>query len=98
MKKTTHKCSFGWLTLIPVLLLTVQSPLTAAADTDFSKWLCKLCVVYDGWYGDLNFGIGYASDDSRRFGDYRGVEEEGITTALDGDLHYRNPSDHCVPI
>ena len=91
MKKTTHKCSFGWLTLIPVLLLIVQSPLTVAADTDFSKWLCKLCVVYDGWYGDLNFGIGYASDDSRRFGDYRGVEEEGVTTALDGDLHYRNP-------
>ena len=91
MKKIAHKYSFGLLTLIPVLWLTVQSPQAAAADTDFSKWLCKLCVEYDGWYGDLNFGIGYASDDSRRFGDYRGVEEEGVTTALDGDLHHRNP-------
>jgi len=82
---------FGLLTLIPALLLSVQSPTAAAADTDFSKWLCKLCVVYDGWYGDLDFGIGYASDDSPRFGDYRGIAEEGAYAALDGDMHFRNP-------
>lgn len=85
--------SFQVLSLIPALFLTFHSQQVSAADTDFSKWLCKLCVVYDGWYGDLDIGIGYASEDSLRFGDYRGIEQEGFYAAVDGELHYRNPAD-----
>jgi len=90
MRKIAQKHRSVLVILIPALLLSVQSPQAFAADTDFSKWLCKLCVVYDGWYGDLDFGIGYASDDSLRFGDYRGIEEKGVYAAVDGDLHFRN--------
>ncbi len=34
--------------------------------------------------------MGYVSDDSLRFGDYRGLEEEGFYAAVDGDVHFRD--------
>jgi MtrB/PioB family decaheme-associated outer membrane protein len=75
---------------LPVLLLGIQSPLTEAADTESSKPLCRQCIKYTGWRGVLDFGLGYVSDDSLRFGDYRGLEDKGFYAAIDGDVHYRN--------
>jgi len=75
---------------LPVLMLSIQSPLTEAAETESSKPSCNQCIKYFGWRGVLDFGLGYVSDDSLRFGDYRGLEDEGFYAAVDGDLHYRN--------
>lgn len=55
---------------------------------DFSKWQCRFCPEYEGWYGEGLFGIGWVSDDSLRFGSYRGLEEEGFYPAIDGQAHY----------
>lgn len=76
--------------LLPVLLLGIHSPLTEAAESESSKPACKQCIKYFGWRGVLDFGLGYVSDESLRFGDYRGLEDEGFYAAVDGDLHYRD--------
>jgi MtrB/PioB family decaheme-associated outer membrane protein len=81
--------------LFPVLLLALQSPVANAEETQSSgptaKPECKQCMKYTGWRGELDFGLSYVSDDSLRFGDYRGLEEQGFYAALDGDIHFRNP-------
>jgi len=57
---------------------------------DTSRWLCRLCSYPEGWYGTMDFGPGYVSDSSLKFGDYRGLEEKGLFPALDGNTHYRD--------
>jgi MtrB/PioB family decaheme-associated outer membrane protein len=85
-----RKIDLNLSVFLPVLLLCIQCPLTEAAETEVSKPACNQCVKYFGWRGVLDFGLGYTSEDSLRFGDYRGLEEEGFYAAADGDLHYRN--------
>jgi MtrB/PioB family decaheme-associated outer membrane protein len=90
MKEFTRKIRFSLSTILPLLLLGVQSPLAEAQDADPDIYSCKQCIKYTGWRGILDFGLGYVSEDSLRFGDYRGLEEEGFYAALDGDVHFRN--------
>lgn len=56
---------------------------------DTSRWTCGLCPYRYGWEGNLEFGSGWVSDDSLKFGDYRGLEDEGAYLALDGAVHWR---------
>lgn len=59
-----------------------------AADT--SLWVCRLCPYPLGWFGVIDFGTGYVSDSSLKFGSYRGLEEKGPFLALGGEVHYRD--------
>ena len=90
MKRFTRKFGFSISTLLPVLLLSAHTPVTEAQDADPSIYSCKQCVKYTGWRGILDFGLGWVSDDSLRFGNYRGLDEKGFYAAIDGDLHFRN--------
>jgi MtrB/PioB family decaheme-associated outer membrane protein len=65
-----------------------------ARTVDTSRWLCSLCNYPEGWFGMVDFGAGYVSDSSLKFGDYRGLEEKGLFPALDGKAHYRNEEGH----
>ena len=58
--------------------------------TDGARSNCKQCIKYTGWRGEFDFGLGYLTDDSLRFGDYRGTEKKGAYAAVDGDLHFRD--------
>ena len=90
MNRFTRKFGFSISTLLPVLLLSAHTPAIEAQDADPSIYSCKQCVKYTGWRGVLDFGLGWVSDDSLRFGDYRGLDEKGFYAALDGDVHFRN--------
>jgi len=90
MKRFSRKFGFSISTLLPVLLLGTHTPVTEAQDADPSIYSCKQCVKYTGWRGILDFGVGWVSGDSPRFGDYRGLDEQGFYAAIDGDLHFRN--------
>ena len=90
MRKFARKSALSLPALLPVLLLGLQGPLAQAQENEPSIYKCKQCVKYTGWRGELDFGLAYVSDDSLRFGDYRGLEEQGFYAALDGDLHFRN--------
>jgi len=61
---------------------------------DTSRWLCSLCNYLEGWYGTVDFGPGYVSESSLKFGDYRGLEEKGFFPSLDGNAHYRDGNGH----
>jgi hypothetical protein len=56
---------------------------------DTSQWQCNLCTYATGWSGTMGFGPARASDASFKFGDYRGIEDDGIFLSLDGDVLYR---------
>jgi MtrB/PioB family decaheme-associated outer membrane protein len=90
MKTQNRNFGLSISALLPALLLSAHGPIVQAQDTDPAIYSCAQCVGYTGWRGILDFGLGYVSDDSLRFGDYRGLEEEGFYAALDGDVHYRN--------
>jgi len=65
---------------------------------DTSHWRCVLCTYQSGWYGSLDLGLGYVSDSSLAYADYRGLDKQGAFPALDGDVHYRNENDHYMDI
>lgn len=63
-----------------------------AASVDTSRWLCRLCPYPDGWYGSFAFGPGWVGDAEQKFGDYRGLDDDGLFAVIAGDLHYRSAS------
>jgi MtrB/PioB family decaheme-associated outer membrane protein len=74
--------------LAGLLAGTAQAQDDAAVELpDFSKWQCRFCTEYDMWYGEGLFGIGWVSDESLRFGSYRGLEDDGAYAAIDGEAH-----------
>ena len=91
MKRLSRKFGFSISTLLPVLLLSANSQVAQAEDApEPTIYGCKQCVKYTGWRGSIDFGAAYINNDSYRFGEYRGLEEEGLYAAVDGDIHYRN--------
>jgi len=90
MKTFTRKSGISVSAFVTVLLLCVQGPLAQAQEAEPAIYKCKQCVKYTGWRGVLDFGLGYVSDDSLRFGDYRGLDEKGFYAALDGNIHFKN--------
>jgi MtrB/PioB family decaheme-associated outer membrane protein len=69
-----------------------------AEAPDTSNWVCKFCVVSDGWFGDLEFGLIYADDWSPRFGDYRGFDDDGLFLDAGGFAAYRTESGYYVDV
>ena len=57
---------------------------------DTSRWACALCPYRCGWTGEIDVGAGWVSESSNRFGDYRGLNEQGAFFALDGYARYRD--------
>ena len=87
-----------WGALLMMPALVPGSDLRAEEDdskiqstkVDTSRWLCSLCIYPIGWFGSADFGPGYISDSSLKFGDYRGLEKKGLFLSINGDTHYRD--------
>ena len=92
MKKFSSKFGFSVSALLPLVMLSGFSPVVEAeeAKPEPKIYKCKQCVKYTGWGGYLDFGFSYVNNDSLRFGDYRGLEQEGLYAAVDGDVYYRD--------
>ncbi|MEJ2385282.1 MAG: MtrB/PioB family decaheme-associated outer membrane protein [Xanthomonadales bacterium] len=69
---------------------------TAAPDT--SAWVCKFCVVPEGWFGELDFGLIYLDDWSPKFGDYRGFDDDGLFIGAGGDAAYRSEAGYYLDL
>lgn len=52
-------------------------------------WTCSLCPRPGGLEGKVDAGAGWVSDASPKFGDYRGLAENGGYAAVDGDVRFR---------
>jgi MtrB/PioB family decaheme-associated outer membrane protein len=92
MKNFSTKFGFSITALLPAMLLGSQAPAVEAQETEPEIYNCRQCVKYTDWRGFLDFGFGYVSSDSLGYGDYTGLEEEGLYAAIDGEIHYRDLS------
>ncbi len=82
-----------------LLLLTLgaASPGYAAAATtsqvpagvDVSTWKCGSCLFEHGFSGEVEAGAGYVSDDSFKFGEYNGLNDEGAFAIGNATARYR---------
>ena len=73
-------------TLVPVLRAEAED----APVVDTSKWVCKFCTFEEpGFSFTPNLGAGYVSDDSAKFGEYTGMNEQGGYVIADADGRYR---------
>lgn len=66
---------------------TAEKPLI-----DKSKWQCKFCPdnAEELWYSEIDIGLGYVSNESFKFGEYSGLNDDGAFLQLDIDLMYRD--------
>ena len=83
-------------TRLALIVLAAQVSIAAAQDTaeqlpaiDISPWECQYCEFEEGWYTDVTLGIGYVAEDSYKFGEYNGLNEQGAYAIVDGDARYR---------
>ena len=90
MNKLISKFGFSTTALVPFILLNAYSPDVSSQDADPAIYKCRQCVKYTGWMGEIDFGFSYVNNDSLKFGDYRGLEEEGTYLELDGEMYYRS--------
>ncbi|TNF83231.1 MAG: MtrB/PioB family decaheme-associated outer membrane protein [Gammaproteobacteria bacterium] len=67
-----------------VALLSLMSAGALAEQADTAGWSCTLCDQGRGWDLDLGLAPAYVADDAFRFGDYSGMDEEGVY--LTGDV------------
>jgi MtrB/PioB family decaheme-associated outer membrane protein len=68
-----------------------EDDVSAGADpVDTSKWTCEFCPFEEeGTHGSMEGGVGYISDDSFRFGDDSGLDEEGLFAVAGGEIRHR---------
>lgn len=66
-----------------------DSAATPISAPDTSQWVCDYCAFETGWSGDIELGIGTVAEDSFKFGEYNGLNEEGPYLIGDGYAVYR---------
>lgn len=77
MKKRTYFMLLVGLSL-PAQTLRAAETGPAGDQVDTSEWKCKFCAFEEeGVSGDVEGGVDAVSDDSAKFGDYTGLNEEG---------------------
>lgn len=83
--------------VFPAMAPAQQAGSDDSATSPFSDWACERCPQPEpGWSGMFDFGLGWISDDSLRYGNYRGLEEEGAYFPLDAEGRYRDAEGRYV--
>jgi len=97
MMKRNRKISIsGGQCLLGVLCLPLSAysvadvPGPGTADVDTSGWKCKYCAFEEGFSGEVEAGAGYVSDDSFKFGEYNGLNDEGVFGIGNASARYRD--------
>lgn len=83
---------------VPALLLAgltgvLFAPLHAA-EPDITKWECRFCEFPSGTELDVDGGVIWVSDDSAKFGDFTGLDEEGGYLDAQLDLRHWGENGH----
>ncbi len=60
---------------------------------DTSRWECEYCEYPEGYTGELDIGVGAVSDESFKFGEYSGLNEEGGYLIGNARVIYRSQED-----
>jgi MtrB/PioB family decaheme-associated outer membrane protein len=76
MEQRSHKLSIAVATILLAAGSGVQAEESAAPDT--SAWACKKCTFAQGYTSEAEIGAGWLDDSSAKFGDYTGLDEDGV--------------------
>ena len=86
--KTANGLALVVLAMLFLSLRTISANDQAAPDT--AKWKCKFCVFEEeGRSALLDFGLGYVSSDSYKYGEYNGLEQKGVYLIGNATGRYR---------
>src|SRR5215510_12557128 len=78
------------LLLVAAIAPVMRADAEDASAVDTSRWTCKYCPYEEaGFMLTPNVGVGYVSDDSAKFGEYTGMDEQGTYVIADVDGRYR---------
>lgn len=61
-----------------VLLAAGAQAQEAAEPPDTSGWACSKCTFPQGYASEAELGAGYLDESSAKFGDYTGLDEDGV--------------------
>ena len=78
---------------MPLLLAALLPAMRAAAaepDVDTSQVALQVLRIRRGFSATPNLGVGYVSEDSAKFGEYTGLDQQGAYVVADGDARYRD--------
>jgi MtrB/PioB family decaheme-associated outer membrane protein len=81
------------LALGTCILLPLSNPVPAnetGGTPDTSNWVCKLCPISGGWFGEWDLGLIYVDDPTPKFADYRGMLDDDFYLEASGNSRYRN--------
>jgi MtrB/PioB family decaheme-associated outer membrane protein len=66
---------------------------------DFEQWQCRFCPFPEkGVEGSVSPSVLHVSDDSARFGNYTGLDEDGVYVNADADVLYRADGGYAVSV
>lgn len=88
----------GWEILLITFGLLPVSMAAAQTQVDTSRWECEYCPTVKGWEGQVTAGVGNVSDDSFKFGDFTGLQEQGLFPILEGQLLYRDDTGYYTEL
>jgi len=75
-----------------------EDPSLAKQTVDISGWKCGYCEFEEGFSGEVELGAGNVSDDSYKFGEYNGMNEEGAFAVANATARYRNENADYVDL
>ena len=87
-----------------VLLLTFWAYLLPVAADEpayampWEDWPCKFCPDYTETESWVEFGVGYQSEDSYKFGRYTGHTDKGVFGIANGDIKHREEDGRYIEI
>jgi MtrB/PioB family decaheme-associated outer membrane protein len=67
-----------------------------AAQPNTSEWACSKCPFPSGYSSAVDAGVGYVSDSSAKFGDYRGLEDDGAYALVGAEGSAVQPSGYRI--
>ncbi len=70
------------------LAVTAPSAPVGAQPAVPQDWTCQSCPFATGLSSTWSVGSGFVSDDSNKFGDFTGLNDEGFYLLADGELRY----------
>ncbi|GAA5174108.1 MtrB/PioB family decaheme-associated outer membrane protein [Niveibacterium umoris] len=82
-------------TFSPLFLLCALGALSVVSGTavagDPSQWKCESCPFEKAaTTAAIDAGVGYVSEDSKKFGDYTGLDQKGAYAVINGSAEYRD--------
>jgi MtrB/PioB family decaheme-associated outer membrane protein len=77
------------LLLAAAIAPAIRAGADEASAVDTSRWVCKYCTFEEDASFAPTLGAGYVSDDSAKFGEYTGLNEQGAYAVAGADGRYR---------